>query len=271
MTYGRSACEDTSEFRTEKQMIVSINQPAYLPWLGYFHRIAVSDLHIVLDHVQFEKNSFTNRNKIRTSEGWCWLTVPLKTSGRFGDLAIAQVEISTERRWAEKHWNSIRLNYCKANYFRQHADFFENIFSRSWEHLNPLLREITTYLLSALGIKTKILFSSEIGAAGRKSELVLELCRKVGATSYLSGSLGRDYLDESAFERAGIAVTYQDYHHPTYKQVYPGFEPYMGAIDLLFNSGRYSLDVIMEGQSPLTTTTLQSDRIPRATLQSEKS
>ncbi len=252
-------------------MIVSINQPAYLPWLGYFHRIAVSDLHIVLDHVQFEKNSFTNRNKIRTSEGWCWLTVPLKTSGRFGDLAIAQIEIATERRWAEKHWNSIRLNYSKANYFREHADFFENIFSHSWERLNPLLREITTYLLSAFGIKTEILFSSEIGAAGRKSELVLELCRKVGATSYLSGSLGRDYLDEVAFEGAGIAVCYQDYHHPTYKQVYPGFEPYMGAIDLLFNHGADSLEVIMEGQAPSTTTSVQSGRVFRATLQSEKS
>lgn len=232
-------------------MIVSINQPAYLPWLGYFHRIAVSDLHIVLDHVQFEKNSFTNRNKIRTSDGWCWLTVPLMTSGRFGDLAIAQVEISPERRWTEKHWNSIRLNYSKANYFREHADFFENIFSRSWERLNPLLREITTYLLSAFGIKTKILFSSEIGAAGRKSELVLELCRKVGASMYLSGSLGRDYLDEVAFEEAGIAVTYQDYHHPTYKQLYPGFEPYMGAIDLLFNCGPDSLGTIMQGQASL--------------------
>jgi WbqC-like protein len=233
-------------------MIVSINQPAYLPWLGYFHRIAVSDLHIVLDHVQFEKNGFTNRNKIRTSEGWCWLTVPLKTSGRFGNLAIAQVEISSERRWAEKHWNSLRLNYSKANYFREHADFFENIFSRSWERLNPLLREITTYLLSAFGIKTKIVFSSEIGAAGRKSELVLELCRKVGATTYLSGSLGRDYLDEVAFEEAGIAVSYQEYRHPTYTQLYSSFEPYMGAIDLLFNCGPKSLGIMMQGQTPLS-------------------
>lgn len=252
-------------------MIVSINQPAYLPWLGYFHRIAASDLHIVLDHVQFEKNSFTNRNKIRTCGGWCWLTVPLKTSGRFGDLAIAQVEISTERRWAEKHWNSILLNYSKANYFREHADFFETIFSRPWERLNPLLREITTYLLDAFGISTKILFSSEINAFGRKSELVLELCRTVGATSYLSGSLGRNYLDEVAFEQAGIAVSYQEYHHPTYKQLYPGFEPYMGAIDLLFNCGPESLNVIMQGQAPLANTAGTSGPAHPQTLQSERS
>jgi hypothetical protein len=230
-------------------MIVSINQPAYLPWLGYFHRIAVSDIHIVLDHVQFEKNSFTNRNKIRTKDGSCWLTVPLKTGGRFGDLAITQIEIANERRWAEKHWSSIRLNYSKAKYFRQHADFFEALFSRSWESLNPLLREVTVYMLDSFGIRTRILLSSELEPSARKSELILQLCGQVGATSYLSGSLGRNYLDEGAFRRAGIAVSYQDFHHPTYKQAYPGFEPFMSAVDLLFNYGPDSLDVLIQGQS----------------------
>jgi WbqC-like protein family len=230
-------------------MIVSINQPAYLAWLGYFHRIAVSDIHIVLDHVQFEKNSFTNRNKIRTKDGSCWLTVPLKTGGRFGDLAITQIEIANERRWAEKHWSSIRLNYSKAKYFRQHADFFEASFSRSWLCLNSLLREITAYLLDAFGIRTRILFSSELEPSARKSELVLQLCSKVGATSYLSGSLGRNYLDEGAFQRAGIAVAYQDFRHPIYTQVYAGFEPFMSAVDLLFNCGPDSLDILMRGQT----------------------
>lgn len=251
-------------------MIVSINQPAYMPWLGYFHRIAVSDLHIVLDHVQFEKNSFTNRNKIRTSEGWCWLTVPLKTGGRFGDLAISQVEISNERRWAAKHWNSIRLNYSKAAYFREHAEFFESVFSRSWERLNPLVAEITTYLLKAFGIKSRILFSSQLGAVGHKSELVLELCRKVGATTYLSGALGAQYLDEAAFQQAEVPVFYQEYHHPTYKQVHPGFEPFMAAIDLLFNYGPDSLDILTRDQNPWVKTTSPADPVPPTTLQSER-
>jgi hypothetical protein len=267
---GRARLTEASKV-CETPMIVSINQPAYIPWLGYFHRIAVSDLHIVLDHVQFEKNSFTNRNKIRTSQGWCWVTVPLKTGGRFGDLAISQVEISNERRWEEKHWNSIRLNYSKATYFREHADFFEAVLSRSWDRLNPLVAEITIYLLNALGIKSKILFSSQIGAIGYKSELVLELCRKVGATAYLSGALGRQYLDEAAFEQANVPVFYQEYHHPTYRQAYPGFEPFMGAIDLLFNCGPESLDIIMRGQSPLIKTSGTAVPVPPTTLQSERS
>lgn len=229
-------------------MIVSINQPAYLPWLGYFHRIAVSDVHVVLDHVQFEKNSFTNRNKIRTKEGWCWLTVPVQTAGRFGELPISEIEIANEKKWAAKHWESVRINYAKAAHFGEHASFFEHLYSRPWMRLAELNREITSYLLGAFGIRTKLLFSSELNICGKKDELVLNICRELGATEYLSGPLGRNYLHEDRFLGAGIEVRYDDYRHPTYKQVYSGFEPYMGACDLLFNAGVASLEVILKEQ-----------------------
>jgi hypothetical protein len=232
-------------------MIVSINQPAYLPWLGYFHRIAVSDAHIVLDQVQFEKNSFTNRNKVRTPEGWCWLTVPVKTASRFGDLCIHEIEIANERQWAAKHWQTLRLNYSKAPFFAQHAPFLEGIYARPWGKLADLAREITAYLLDAFGIRTKLYFSSEMKASGKKDELVLNLCREVRATIYLSGSLGRNYLREELFREHQIAVRYDDYHHPEYRQVYPGFEPYMAALDLLFNAGPASLEIILKNQEPI--------------------
>ncbi|HZW05449.1 MAG TPA: WbqC family protein [Candidatus Nitrosotalea sp.] len=229
-------------------MIVSINQPAYLPWLGYFHRIAVSDAHIVLDHVQFEKNSFTNRNKIRTADGWCWLTVPVKTAGKFGDLSIHEIAVANEKKWAQKHWQTLRINYGKARFFAQHEAFFEGVYSRSWPRLDDLMREITEYLLDAFGIRTKLYFSSQMKVSGKKDELVLNLCRELKATQYLSGPLGRDYLREEMFGSHGIAVRYDDYHHPAYSQAYPGFEPYMAAIDLLFNAGPASLDIILKGQ-----------------------
>jgi hypothetical protein len=228
-------------------MIVSINQPAYLPWLGYFHRIAVSDAHIVLDQVQFEKNSFTNRNKVRTGEGWCWLTVPVKTSGKFGDLSINSLEIADERPWAAKHWETLRLNYSKAPFFAQHAPFFEGIYARPWEKLSDLARAITAYLLEAFKIETKIYFASQMSALGKKDELVLNLCRELGATVYLSGPLGRNYLREELFREHAITVRYDDYHHPVYSQVYPGFEPYMAAIDLLFNAGPASREILLKG------------------------
>jgi len=229
-------------------MIVSINQPAYLPWLGYFHRVAAADVHIVLDHVQFEKNSFTNRNKIRTHDGWSWLTVPVKTAGKFGHLPINEIEIANEKKWAMKHWEALRLSYAKAPFFSQHSRFFESVYQRPWRKLIDLADEMTRYLLREFGIKTKLYFSSEMKATGRKDELVLNLCREMGATVYLSGPLGRNYLREQLFEDAGMTVRYDDYQHPVYSQAHPGFEPYMAAVDLLLNAGPESLSVILKGQ-----------------------
>jgi len=228
-------------------MVVSINQPAYLPWLGYFDRIARSQIHIVLDHVQFEKNSFTNRNKIRVKDGSCWLTVPIMTKGRFGHLQINTVEIAHTNNWPQKHLQSLLTNYGKAPYFRQHQEFFAGVYAERFERLIDLNRVITDYLLDAFSIDTKILYSSELAVEGTKSDLVLNLCKKVGATNYLSGSLGRDYLVSDSFSTANITLDYHDYAHPTYSQVYPGFEPYMTAADLLFNHGPDAKRILIEG------------------------
>ena len=229
-------------------MIVSINQPAYLPWLGYFHRIAISDIHIVLDHVQFEKNSFVNRNKIRTKGGWCWLTVPLRTKGLFGNLEINTLEISQDNRWCKKHWSSIVSNYSKAPHFEEFAWVVKGIYSERWRKFNDLVKAVTNNILNTLNIQTRLLYSSQMGPAGKKDELVLNLCKEVGATTYISGPLGRGYLDEERFKKDRIRLLYHDYVHPSYRQVFPGFEPYMSVIDLLFNCGSESLGIINKDQ-----------------------
>jgi hypothetical protein len=226
-------------------MIVSINQPAYLPWLGYFERIAASDLHIVLDHVQFEKNSFTNRNKVRTKDGWTWLTVPLATKGRFGDLAIHGLQFAPNDPWLRKHWTTLRQNYARAPFFAQYAPAYEALYAQAWPGFMPLVRAFLAQHLHDLGIATPLRFSSELAATGTKGELVLNLCREAGATTYLSGALGRDYLDGDTFARAGITVAYQDYSHPAYPQCQPGFEPGMGVLDLIFNHGPASRDILL--------------------------
>ena len=232
--------------------IVSVNQPAYLPWLGYFHRIAVSDAHVVLDHVQFGKNSVTNRNKVRTAEGWCWLTVPLRTKGRFGNLAIRALEIDNSTDWRSRHWKTLRQSYGQAPYFADHGAYFEAMYARDWRLLADLLRDMTSYLLRALGITTRLMFSSDMEPRGAKEELVLDLCRKAGANLYLSGAHGRNYLREELFERAGIAVAYQQYRHPEYQQgTASDFVPAMSIVDLLFNYGPRSLEVLMKNQDPV--------------------
>ncbi|MFN2461965.1 MAG: WbqC family protein [Candidatus Velthaea sp.] len=233
-------------------MIVSINQPGYLPWLGYFHRIAVSDLHIVLDRVQFEKNSFTNRNRVRTRDGPVWLTVPVRTKSRFGDLVIDQVEIVGTQPWAAKHYQTLLHGYRKTAHFHAHEDFFADVYRRAWTHLAELNAYTTQYVLDALHIGTPLRSSGTLPLRGRKSELVLELCREVGATTYLSGPFGRDYLDEPAFAAVGIEVRYHDYAHPAYPQAFPGdFIPNMSAVDLLFNAGPASRDILMSGAPPV--------------------
>jgi hypothetical protein len=233
-------------------MIVSISQPAYMPWLGYFNRIAISDLHIVLDNVQFEKRSFTNRNKVRLKNGWTWLTVPVRITGKWPHAAaINKLEIYNESNWAKDHWATLRSCYGKSVYFGEYAPYFEDVYRRHWDKLDDLLRDTSNYLLNAFGIKTQIRFSSEIDVGGRKDELILNLCKAVGATSYLSGPLGKDYIRESLFQEARIKVMYHDYKHPVYQQAFPGFEANMSSVDLLFNCGQQGSKILMSGQESI--------------------
>lgn len=230
-------------------MRVSIAQPAYLPWLGYLQRIAISDCHVVLDHVQFEKRSFTSRNKIKTPEGWCWLSVPVKTKGAYGQVTIDALEIDNQKDWRSDHWKTIVKCYGKAEYFAQHRSFFEDVYTQKWERLLDLCNVITPYLLKALEISTPLLHSSQMQSRSAKDELILDLCREAGCTCYISGPFGRDYIRPEIFQQAGIGLTYDDYQHPEYKQLWQAqFEPNMSAIDLLFNCGPESLSVLSLGR-----------------------
>lgn len=229
-------------------MIVSINQPAYLPWLGYFERIARSSLHVVLDHVQFEKNSFTNRNKIRLKSGTAWLTVPLASKGRFGSLEIQNLEFADRGEWKKKHWASLQMNYARTPYFSHYAEAYSLIYEKHWPSFMPFVQTMLHQHLEDLKITTKLVFSSQMGIAGSKSDLVLNICKAVGATTYLSGSQGRNYLNESIFEENGIQILYQNYKHPSYPQAWPGFEPHLCILDLLFNHGPASSEILLSNQ-----------------------
>ena len=225
-------------------MIVSISQPAYLPWLGYFDRIARSDVHIVLDNVQIERGtSFTNRNKIRTPHGWAWLTIPIRRGDTPEGAIINNVQIDGSQ-WANKHLRSLIQSYSKTPHFANHRGWLEDFYSKHWTHLAPLLREETGYFLNTLEIKTRLVFSSEMNVDGQKSDLILNLCKAVGATTYLSGPFGRHYLDASSFEDAGIGIEFHDYIHPVYSQCQGEFMPHLSVVDLLFNHGGKSLAIL---------------------------
>lgn len=236
-------------------MIVTIHQPGYLPWHGLFHRLALCDLHIFLDTAQFEKNGLNNRVKVKTVQGAQWLTVPVLAKGRFQNNPIGQAQISKTENWREKHWKTLYHNYHRTPFFEEFTPFFEELYRQNWHVLADLNIYAIDYLARTLGIQCRFVRVSELAAPGTKGEWIVNLCKAVGASVYVSGINGRNYLDRSAFEREGIALRFQAYREPEYRQLYGKFEPFMSVVDLLFNHGKNSLDVIMPRQDTLETGT----------------
>jgi hypothetical protein len=224
-----------------KPVIVTIHQPEHLPWLGFFHKISQADLFVILDSVQFRKNYFQNRNKIRTANGWTWLTVPVK---RNINTLIKDVEIDNNQNWRKKCWNSIYFAYKKAPFFSEYSNILEKIYKRDWINLRELNIQLIKQFLSFLSLEPKILKSSEMDVHGKGSKLILNICKKVDADTYISGIFGKEYLKLSDFKEAGIEVIFQEFHHPIYKQLYEPFISGMSIIDLLFNHGPDSLGTI---------------------------
>lgn len=219
-------------------MIISINQPAYMPWMGYFDRIIKSDVHIILDHVQFEKNSFINRNRILIDGQLKFLTVPVKTSGRFKNNPIKYCEISGNF-WAEKHLRTIRSAYQKAQNFKDIYPYFEQYYSQNFNKVNliDILLDNLNLFSNIFNIKTKFIRSSNLNLKKSKSELILEICQMLGANVYLSGPLGSNYLDLNSFKKVDIDVINHFYDQPIYKQLnIKYFQKYTSVIDVLMNN-----------------------------------
>ena len=232
-------------------MIVSIHQPGYLPWYGLFHRLALSDLHIFFDSAQFEKNGFNNRVKVKTSQGGQWLTVPVLMKGRFGQSPISQTQINNNVNWRDSHWKTLLYNYSRAPYFKANSEFFRDLFSKEWLRLGDLNMYAVEQISAMLGIRCRFIKASQLNASGQKAELVLNLCKAAGASTYVSGINGRDYLNYADFKAAGIELRYQAFREPGYRQLHGEFAAFMSIADLLFNRGPESCETMMSGQASL--------------------
>ena len=215
---------------------VAILQSNYIPWKGYFDIINSADLFIFHDDLQYTKNDWRNRNKIKTPDGSVWLTVPC---GSDEHRLICDVALS-DRKWQRDHWNRIRQNYRKSRYFSKYADFFEDVYlKKSWTMLSELNQYLIKHIASEfLGIKTSFEDSRRYNLERKKATRVVELCVKAGATSYLSGPTAKDYLSEQDFAGTGIKLEWMDYsRYPEYSQLYPPFEHQVSVLDLIFNEG----------------------------------
>ncbi len=228
-------------------MLLVGHQPNYLPYLGFFHKIARADRFVIVDNVQFVKRGpfgWIHRNRILTNTGPQWLTVPVLTKGKF-DQEIREVRINKALPWARKHWKAIAIHYGKTPCFARYAPPFEAIYARPWESLAELNEALIRAILAAFGIDVPVARASDLAVSGKGTDYVIDLCRKAGANAYLSGVHGRDYLETGKFREAGIDLSFQEFTHPRHPQAYPGeFTPNLSALDLLFNCGPESLKIL---------------------------
>mgnify|MGYP003972095425 FL=1 len=229
-------------------MRVTILQPSYLPWLGFFEQMTRSDKFVLLDDVQYTRRDWRNRNKVRVSEGWVWLTVPVQQKSRFAQSLLA-TRIDNSVPWRRKHLETLRQHYGKAPFFEKYFPRCQQIYGKDWEFLFDLCLETIQFLKEEIGIETPLLRSSEMKTSGAKTERLISICRELGATHYLSGESASDYISEEGFSSQGIALEYQNYEHPVYPQKYPGFVPHLSAIDLLFNCGEQSLGILKQDKT----------------------
>jgi len=217
-------------------MILSAHQPAYLPWLGYFDKIAKSDIFVFLDCVQFEKNSYINRNQIKTSQGVQWLTMPVLTKGHLGKT-IFDMRVDEGVSWRRKHLASVLHNYKTAPFFDYGYQRLERLLSMQMGNLGAICWHHLEFWLREFDIKTRVVRQSELMIGGKKSDLILNMCVHHQASVYLSGSMGRGYLNISRFQECGVDVKFQDYSPVRYPQLWGGFVPRLSVLDYWMNCG----------------------------------
>ena len=218
---------------------IAILQSNYIPWKGYFDIIAAVDEFIIYDEMQYTKNDWRNRNKIKTFNGLKWLTIAVDSKNRITEkLRICDVKIAN-KEWNTIHWNTILQTYSKAKYFKDYKEIFKDLYLNCDEEFLSLINyKFIKGINEILGIKTKISWSSEYNIIEGKTERLIDLCKKSGATEYISGPAAKDYLDDSLFKSECIKLTWMDYSgYPEYSQLYPPFVHGVSIIDLIFNEG----------------------------------
>ena len=224
-------------------------QPGYLPWLGFFELMARVDLFVIYDDVTYDKGSWRNRNRIRTPEGFCWMTVPVITKHKSGQ-AIKDVQIQNNTKWTKKHYKSLVQYYRKTPFFNKHLSFFEDLYSKDWDLLVNLNMTIIFYIKKFLGIKTEIVSSTQLESHGAKTERLVSICKNLNADTYISANGAKPYIQVEKFNAANIRLQFQNYKHPQYQQNFNRFVSHLSVIDLIFNFGEHSFDIIMSGASP---------------------
>jgi len=218
---------------------VAILQSNYIPWKGYFDIIGMVDEFIIYDEVQYTKNDWRNRNRIKTPSGLQWITIPVYQKSLHQKISETQV---SNYKWGIKNWNSLKANYARAPFYKSYSPVFDEFYLT---FKNPLISEINVNLIKTiaglLNIKTQITNSADYDLKGDPTEKLISLCKQSRASYYLSGAAAKNYLRENLFLEEGIEIGWMNYEgYPEYPQLYPPFEHRVSIVDLLFNVGSAS-------------------------------
>lgn len=226
--------------------IVSICQPNFLPWLGYFEMGHRADIYVMLDDVQYIKGEWVNRNKILnpTNQGWQWITVPLKK--RKLESLINEMEIQNQLRWGKKMFKTFQQIYSKAPYYDEHIQAIRDVLSTEWYMLVDLNVSIIRMLYRILGIENNLILSSDLAVKSRRTQKLADICERLGASIFLANNGSKPYVDPSKFHERNIGFVFQDYQHPEYCVQGYNFVPYLSVIDLIFWHGPEALDIILK-------------------------
>jgi len=225
--------------------IITAHQPTHLPWPGFFHKIAISDIFVWFDQVQYQKKEFDNRNKIKTFDGVEWLTTPVMSKNHF-DIKLSEILIDTTKNNKKKNLKKLMHAYSKAEYYKKYIKIMEKFYLHPWEKLSDMNRFFINSVLEELNIKTKLVEMSQLNIQGKKDDLVLSMCKSLDTDLYVFGEEGRRYADQKKFENNSIKIFFQKYFFPRYKQLWGEFVGNLSIIDLMMNCGENSLKILMK-------------------------
>ncbi len=232
--------------------MIFISQPTFFPWLGYFDLIDQSKLVVLLDDVSFAKQSWQTRNNFKTTTGLKPFIIPISSKGAKSKL-IKDTLIFDNNNLSKKFYHFLITNYSKSKYFKNYIDDLNNIFKIKIDNGNllELNFDIILWCLKVLGIKKKVILSSTLNCNLTKTEKIIEICKKLNFNKYLSTSGSIEYLsnDKKMFKENKIEVYEHQYKHPIYKQNFGKFSEYACVLDLIFNEGPNSYNVIISGRT----------------------
>lgn len=231
-------------------MKVAILQSNYIPWKGVFDMIEQVDKFVFFEDVDYTNRDWRTRNKVITSGESKWLTVPVKKMPR--GTKIYEMSISNDGKWQKKHKSTIKQSYAKARYFKDYQWILDEIYDPSWDKLSDFNIATTKLLCKVIGIECEFLNSKDLESKGVKDDKLIDICKAVGATTYLSGPAAKDYIVPSKFAKENIALDYIDYsHYPEYEQLHDGFDHYVSVLDVIFNCGPAAKDYIVKSNDTI--------------------